>query len=393
MTALPLAHIHDTLLGLDRWFESTRVTWPVTGYGGPVVHWWNHCLEYRGAGLDWRYEGVIAGYLSLWRRDGSRTWLDRAIRAGLDLVQGQSRDGHYRNSRFERNPGTGGTPHEAAADIGLLLLASALRVTEPEQSDTFFSAARLNLERYFFDALWHSPTSTLRDGTQGLTFVPNKAATFIDAVILLADLDRRPDLIETYAIPAAEHILAMQHPPDTGLLGGAIAQNRIGARIVDAYYPLYIARCVPPLLTLAARTSDLRYRDAALAALEFLRRVQDPDGGFPQVVYRRGRLNRYPRWIAGAGDILRAFIAVAEPDDSGQVARLIVWMLSGRRSPGHIATSEGLERIIPLRRRRHRPLNELGVVGWCDKAFRALALVLEQPSLIHERETMSANHR
>ncbi len=41
-----------------------RVDWPTPGYGGPVVHWWNHSLAYQGAGLDWRYEGIIDGYLS-----------------------------------------------------------------------------------------------------------------------------------------------------------------------------------------------------------------------------------------------------------------------------------------------------------------------------------------
>ena len=54
MSALDRGRITAAVLGLDRWFDAMRTTWPTPGYGGPVVHWWNHCLVYRGAGLDWR---------------------------------------------------------------------------------------------------------------------------------------------------------------------------------------------------------------------------------------------------------------------------------------------------------------------------------------------------
>ena len=39
-----------------------------------------------------------------------------ACRAGDDLVQGQLTSGNYRNSCFELNPYTGGTPHVAIID-------------------------------------------------------------------------------------------------------------------------------------------------------------------------------------------------------------------------------------------------------------------------------------
>jgi hypothetical protein len=47
-------------------------------------------------------------------------------------------------------------------------------------------------------------------------------------------------------------------------------------------------------------------------------------------------------------------------------------------SPGRATSAEGLERVVPVQRRRNRALNELGVAGWCDKAFRVLALLLER---------------
>ncbi|HVX29884.1 MAG TPA: hypothetical protein VHA53_05350, partial [Nitrolancea sp.] len=238
MSAVLPGSYSSVVLGLDRWFETMRVNWPTPGYGGPVVHWWNHSLAYRGAGFDWRYEGIIDGYLTLWRAMDDARWLARATRAGSDLVAAQLPDGHFRNSAFELNPATGGTPHEAAADVGLLLLAGALRDIDPASAEQFLTTARRNLEAYSFDQLWHQPTATLRDGPGEHTFVPNKAATFIDAVLLLSELTTREDLIERYALPTAARILEMQVADRTSRICGAIAQNRFGDRVVDAYFPL-----------------------------------------------------------------------------------------------------------------------------------------------------------
>lgn len=372
MSAVESQVITQTVLGLHRWLESKRVEWPTRGYGGPVVHWWNHQLSWQGAAFDWRYEGIVAGYLTLWERTDDVEWLATAIRAGDDLVGGQLANGLFRNSRFEQNPGEGGTPHEAAADVALLRLASALREIDAATSTRFLEAARRNLERYWFGQLWDDSTSTLRDSPSTQSFVPNKAATFLEAVLLLAEFDGR-GLVEHYAVATGESVLAMQLRLPGDLLDGAIAQNRFGEQIVHAYFPLYIARCIPPLFMLFERTGDPRFHDAALAAARFLERVRDEDGGFPQVLYPKGRRNRYPRWVAGAGDILRALTAANQYGAEIAVDPTIAWLLGGAREDGRIVTAEGFERILPPFTWRDRWLNEIGVAGWCDKAFRSLA--------------------
>jgi hypothetical protein len=70
---------------LDAWLETMR---GARGYGGPVTHWRQQSFIYTGPGRDWRYEGIIAGYLELWRVSGASLWLDRAVRAGDDLLGG-----------------------------------------------------------------------------------------------------------------------------------------------------------------------------------------------------------------------------------------------------------------------------------------------------------------
>ncbi|CAA9544842.1 MAG: hypothetical protein AVDCRST_MAG73-2307 [uncultured Thermomicrobiales bacterium] len=372
------AAIAAAVAGLDWWFDGMRIGGPFPGYGGPVVHWWNHCLAYQGAGLDWRYEGIVAGYLTLWRRFGDRSWLDKARRAGDDLVAGQLPDGHFRNSGFERNPGTGGTPHEVAADVALLLLAQALAGAADPAAARYLAAARANLEAFAFGQLWHAPTATLWDAPGAVGFVPNKAATFAEATMLLAAATGDDALVERYAVPTAERIVGLQIRRFGDPLDGAIAQNVLGTRVVEKYFPLYIARCVPALLQVAERTGQTRFRDAAVAAARFLVRIREPDGGFPQVLYPRGRRNRYPRWIAGQGDIVRALSLVAAEGAPVSADATVAWILGGTRPDGRIATANGFGRVVPGRGRRDRFADEVGVVGWCDKAFRALAAITDR---------------
>jgi hypothetical protein len=381
MSKLDPAAIATVVNGLDRWFESMRVDWPIPGYGGPVVHWWNHCLTYQGAGLDWRYEGIIDGYLTLWKKTGNAVWLEKARLAGDDLVGGQRSDSHFTNSRFELNPGQGGTPHEVACDLALLLLARELRAIGRADADLYLEAARRNLEDFALGGLWDGPSATFRDGISGSTFVPNKAATFVEAVLLLRELTGLSGHLERYAIPTGDQILALQmrHPGDE--LDGAIAQNRLGGRIVESYFPIYIARCVPGLLQLAEASAEERFRDAALAAVTFLDRIREPDGGFPMVLYRNGRRNRFPRWIAGTGDVVRAFDLAHAAGAAVDASPTIQWILRGARADGRIATADGFDRLIPWISRRERATGEIGVVGWCDKAFRAFAPYADQNEL------------
>lgn len=369
-------HIVDVVRGLDRWLDSTRVDWPSPGYGGPVIHWWNHSLAYVGAGFDWRYEGIVAGYLEFWSKTGDDVWLDKAIRAGEDMCAAQTSDGHFLASRFEQNPGAGGTPHEAAADVALLLLARALTRVDSDNAHRYLTAARSNLESFWLGCLWDERTGTLRDDPATSSFVPNKAATFIDAILLIAELTGESALIDRYACRTGDAILRLQVTVRGDNLDGAIAQNEYRGERVDAYFPIYIARCIPPLLSLSQVTGDRRYRDGALRAARFLERVRHADGGCPQVLYPRGRQNRYPRWIAGSGDVLRALMDVNRAGAEIDITSTVRWILRGARSDGRIATAEGFGRILPLIGRRERFADEIGVVGWCDKAFRALTMLV-----------------
>ena len=57
------------------------------------------------------------------------------------------------------------------------------------------------------------------------SFVPNKSATTIEALCLLADLTGDDALLHRVVRPCADAILTLQVPPEGGPLAGAIAQN------------------------------------------------------------------------------------------------------------------------------------------------------------------------
>jgi hypothetical protein len=366
--------VRSALLGLDAWLETMRGP---DGYGGPVAHWWQNCLQFTGAGLDWRYEGIIIGYLDLYRKTRDERWRAKALRAGDDLLRGQLVGGNFRNSCFEMNPYSGGTPHEAACDLALLCLAEALREGGDPAWRTYLAAAERNIREYYIARLWDSDARVFSDHPQTPSFVPNKSATLAEALLKLARLTGDEVLVETYALPTFRAILA--HQVHSGPLDGAIYQHSRAGRPVHKFFPHYIARCVPALLAGYEWVGNGRYLDAARRAMDFVMRCQYDDGSFPQVVYSEERMNCYPQWIAAAGDILRALALLAPYDFAVDTEPTLHWLLQGQTPAGGFRTARG----FAAQAWQHPPgvLPEfrdlLPVAGWNSMAFRYLASVCQ----------------
>jgi len=363
----------DLVGQLHRWIESMRVA---GGYGGPVSHWWRHSLRYTGPGLDWRYEGIIHGYLNLYDSTGDDTWLQVAQTAGQDLVDGQLATGNYQSSGFERNPEFGGTPHEACVSGALLRLARVCRADGSEW-EYFATTARRNLQ-WHLDALWRNSEDTFSDTVGTESFVPNKIASTVAAFLYLSRLLDDDSIIEEIVKPATETIFELQ--VSTGPQRGAIHQLWVpdgGEKGDGKFFPLYIARCIPPLLAVGDATGDERFTEAAVSAGDFLARVQQADGSFPQVVYESGHQNVYPKWVAGVGDILRAYEALDARGHGLETWSVEAWFCSGFDDCGALRTAEGFGRVIGA---GDQPqfVDLLHVVGWNDKAFRWLTSRVEE---------------
>src|ERR1041385_4387491 len=147
----------------------------VGGYGGPISHWGESSFIYCGPMADWRYEGIISGYTNLYHARGQSVWRERAKQACDDVVAAQLPSGKFRNSAFQQGPMEGGTPHEAAVDVGLLELAQLLQEIGDETWLSYFDVACRNIERYLLTDLWDG--KGFRDQPWNSTRVPNKNAT------------------------------------------------------------------------------------------------------------------------------------------------------------------------------------------------------------------------
>ncbi len=360
--------IRQAIGRLDAWLQTMRGP---GGYGGPIAHWWESSLLYCGPMADWRYEGIICGYVALYRSTGQAIWLNRARQAGDDLVAAQLPSGKFRNSSFEIGPNEGGTPHEAGVDIGLLELAQLLRQIGDDDWWTYFNAAQRNIQAYLLGELWNG--EGFRDMPWNETLVPNKNATVVEALVLYEHLSGQD--MSVYLEKAARVILSAQEK--TGPRAGGIVHRGTGRHRLAV--SIYTARSVCGLLRLYERDPRDEWLDAVSGALKFLRGLITLRGVYFGR-YPDGSLIANPRLIAGAGDVLRAMIwgrkyGLASDAD---IQALVELLVQSQLPSGGIPTGYGF--AWRGARREYRGLPEfrdvLPVVGWCDKAFRALSMLL-----------------
>ncbi len=355
----------SALARLEAWLRTMRQP---GGYGGPVSHWWQNRFRYTGPGLDWRYEGILGGYALLLEKIGSATYQTALCQAAADLMCGQKPDGTYAASCFEQNPGTLGTPHEAAATLGLLRARPYL------DTKTVLTVATRNLDT-LIARLWDGQGFNDKPGVAGR--VPNKLATLAQALMTLSDTSG-DERYGHYARAALEDVLRFQ--VIEGRHAGAIHQYAPDTRTGDGrFFPYYAARCVPPLVLASERFGEERYRDAAERIVQFLERTMNPDGSWVQVVYEGGGTASWPRWLAGAADILLAYHSLGRPLPEPALKRLLASQLPS----GGFPTAEGFARRDGLRHTATPDYRDrTPVVGWNDKVFRLLATLLEPGTVL-----------
>lgn len=351
----------STVARLDAWLDTMRGP---HGYTGPIAHWWESSLLYTGAQFDWRYEGVIAGYLALHGATDETRFLDKAIRAGDDVVAAQLPDGRFRASSFQFGPVRGGTPHEAAVDVALLALAETLG----SDGDRFLRAAEANVDDVWIGTLWDGVG--FRDQPYNPVHVANKHGTLLEALLKLERVNGRE--VDPYVRACIEAIrtAVVQDGPQ----GGATVHLGIGPSRLAI--PIYTARAMNGVLSYFTQRADQAVLPMLRSAAEFLTRSIAGDGVI-WGIYGNGRPCPNPRIVAGAGDVLRFLTrmdALDLADAGAAVGRLVEMLVSQQRDSGAIPTAHGFarkglggtERAVDLR-------DELPVVGWIDKAFRALS--------------------
>jgi hypothetical protein len=182
--------------------------------------------------------------------------------------------------------------------------------------------------------------------------------------------------VDRYVVPSLDSTIA--HQVQGGELDGAIYQLSVQGRFVPKFFPYYVARCIPALLSGFDVTGDDRYKRAACQALDFVARCRDREGAFPQVLYPGRQVNRFPRWIAGVGDILRAIVLGSRHGSDISLEPTLSWLLGGQLTSGGFRTAHGFASQVSQHDPRDPPefRDLLPVCGWSDKAFRFLTEIL-----------------
>ncbi|MDK2858795.1 MAG: hypothetical protein PWQ29_1675 [Verrucomicrobiota bacterium] len=291
----------NAVAGMENWIATLRVR---NGYGGPSIGPDGDSLSYCGTAFDWRYEGFLDGCAALYRATGQADYLDRIERDLRAICSAQLLNGTFRNSWFDQNPYEGGMPYEPA------LLAAACRartvLTESGRSAPaeFDRALELFVETRLLNELWNRLLHTFNDWLQSRFeyYTPHAVAAAIELLMDYADLTEDWPRLKPYVIGAADSLLTLQCSSGS-LSGGIPLSNQRGS----AFSPAMAARCAPALIKAADKTGQEKYRQAAVALADFVRRQAQPGGGFAFLVFNDRPVRQFPIITGAVADIVNSF--------------------------------------------------------------------------------------
>ncbi len=338
------------------------------GYGGPIAHYWGPCLDYIGPGQDWRYEGLIISFLTLYKKTKKKKFLYKAVECADFISHHVMPDCTYSNDSFESNPSIFGhsTVHSAAVDIGLLELAKVLK-SKNISWRKYFNIAKANIVNFHIKRTWDTSKRTFMNTVNQKHYVPNKIATACEALLLLDNFLNKTDLLEQYVRPSADFICSQQ--VRRGPMKGGIYQEESRSGHHRHVMTYYTSRCILILLKLYEVYKEKKYLNVAKGAGEFINSMDLNDGGFSQEFINKGRwqFRKYPILIAGSADIVRSMLLLKNYGVYFDAKRSIRQILNNIDTNGGIRTAFGIKRDSS---QLPSMLDVLHVVGWNDKVLR-----------------------
>lgn len=350
---------------LESWLETLH---GAGGYYGPAVGMRGTALSWCGPAHDWRWEGLLDGWVARHCRTAEPVYLDRIEQAFRDLHPAQLADGSFRNSCFELNPCEGGMPHEPAVIAAVLRAGRYLR----EQGRAWPEGTATMVERFveerLIKALWNKTLRTFNNWLQSdfELYSPPAVASAVEVLLAYGDLTGTTERWAPYVADAAESLLKSQFRD--GPLAGALPVSSADRASAS---PFLAARCLPALTLLQGRTGDARFSEACDALAGFVKRGFRPEGGIVCMVYA-GRPNRAaPLYTGATAGTLLALDRTARMEEA-QMNAQVDWLLSRQSDAGGFDTAVGFGQGLP---QRDPPdwRDALPVCGWAAMAYALLA--------------------
>ncbi len=350
---------------LDAWLETLR---GAGGYYGPVVGLRGVAMAWCGPGHDWRWEGLLDGWIALHRRTGDAAYIARMEAALRDLRQAQLANGAFRNSFFESNPLEGGMPYEPAMMAAVLRTGRYLQEQGRPWPDGTAAMIERFVERRLVKELWNKVLGTFNNWLQSEfeIYSPPAVAAIVETLCDYAELTDTAQRWLPFVTGAADSLLKSQ--VRTGPLAGALpVSNREGA----SASPYLAARCLPALARLHRYTGEARFAAARDALTDFVRQALLPAGGVPSMVYANRPARVAPLFLGATAGTLTA-LDRTDSLDAALASVHVRWLLERQTASGAFDTAVGFGAGAPKPGRQDWR-DAWPVCGWADKVYALLA--------------------
>lgn len=276
-------------------------------YNGYVVH--RHDLKrmFKIHDTPWSQGPIVNGYLNLYQRTEDQKWLNEAIQAA-DLQCGRlDKNGNYVYAGFEDDRFSS-LVHNSLANCALLDLANTL-VNEGGvmKAQEYLRVVKDNIDKYIIGKLWDEEFGAFRFSEidyyspNTIRFVTNMNSVAVESLIKLSSLTGETEY-QNYALRVGEWLLTEQVKSD-GLENGGINYSQVQPGVLISIYTALAMRGIDDLYHL---TQSKKYLEMMENAADHLINLIYPETKLFRHAICRGKLFRYPQFIAGAGIILKA---------------------------------------------------------------------------------------
>jgi hypothetical protein len=376
----------ETSLGqLEGWLATMHGT---GGYYGPVVGLRGISMAWCGAGHDWRWEGLLDGWIILHRRTGDPVYFERMDAALQALQKAHLANGAFCNSYFENNPFEGGMPYEPAVMAAVLRTLLYMKETShPWPAGTEEMVERFVEERLIKE-LWNKVLRTFNNWMQSdfERYSPPAVAAIVETLCNYAMLTDSANRLAPYIEGAANSLLKSQLW--TGSLAGALPLSNYEGSSAS---PCLAARGLPALALLHQYTGEARFVAAGDALADFVNRCLLPDGGITYMVFADRPARIAPRFVGATADALRS-LARADRQDATVTSTQLAWLLDHQTASGAFDTAVGFG--TEAGRDKHPDWRDvIPVCGWADKIYALLAGQAENPAPASNSEPVCRNVR